>query len=67
MKWKTDAGGWSPYLSGALVGLLAITSVFLTTNLLGKSTYLGASHWIIIPVFWAGVIALFCWFEKKKL
>jgi hypothetical protein len=35
--------GWSPYLAGALVGLLGIVSVYLTTTLLGKSTYLGAS------------------------
>jgi len=36
-------GGWSPYLAGALVGLLAIASVYATTQLLGKSSYLGAS------------------------
>jgi len=42
---KTDQslGGWSPYLAGALVGLLAIASVLVTTLLLGKSNYLGAS------------------------
>lgn len=43
MKWKTSDGGWNPYLAGALVGLLALVSVYATTNLLGKSTYLGAS------------------------
>ena len=43
MKWKTEDGGWSPYLAGALVGLLAIASVFATTKILGKSSYLGAS------------------------
>ena len=43
MKWKTDDGGWNPYLAGALLGLLAIASVFATTELLGKSSYLGAS------------------------
>lgn len=43
MKWKTDDGGWNPYLAGALLGLLAIASVFATTQLLGKSSYLGAS------------------------
>ena len=36
-------GGWSPYLAGALVGLLAIVSVFATTQLMGKTNYLGAS------------------------
>lgn len=40
---NTDAKGWSPYLAGALVGVLAILSVYLTTTLLGKSMYLGAS------------------------
>ena len=43
MKWKTDDGGWSPYLAGALVGLLAIFSVYATTQWLGKTSYLGAS------------------------
>lgn len=43
MKWKTDDGGWSPYLAGALVGVLAIVSVVATTQLMGKSSYLGAS------------------------
>lgn len=35
--------GWSPYLAGALVGLLAILSAYATTAWLGKTTYLGAS------------------------
>lgn len=43
MMWKTSDGGWSPYLAGALVGLLAIASVYATTQLLGKTSYLGAS------------------------
>ncbi len=43
MKWKTDDGGWSPYIAGALLGLLAIASVMATTQLLGKTSYLGAS------------------------
>ncbi len=43
MEWKTKDGGWSPYLAGALLGLLAIASAVATTNLLGKTSYLGAS------------------------
>lgn len=43
MKWKTKDGGWSPYLAGALVGLLAVASVHATTQWLGKTSYLGAS------------------------
>jgi uncharacterized membrane protein YedE/YeeE len=38
-----EPSGWSPYLAGALLGLLAIISVYLTTTLMGKSNYLGAS------------------------
>ena len=43
MKLKTYDGGWNPYIAGALVGVLAVASVFATTKLLGKSSYLGAS------------------------
>ena len=43
MKRKTGDGGWSPYLAGTLVGLLAIASVYATTQWLGKTSYLGAS------------------------
>lgn len=43
MKLKTDDGGWSPYVAGALVGLLAIVSVYATTRWMGKTNYLGAS------------------------
>lgn len=40
---SSKSQGWSPYIAGALVGVLAIVSVWLTTTLLGKSMYLGAS------------------------
>ena len=43
MKWKTEDGGWSPYLAGALAGLLAIASAYATTLWMGKTSYLGAS------------------------
>ena len=43
MELKTADGGWSPYLAGALVGLLAIASVYATTKWMGKTNYLGAS------------------------
>ena len=43
MNWKTKDGGWSPYLAGALVGLLAIASVYATTLWSDKTHYLGAS------------------------
>ncbi len=40
---KRMDGGWSPYLAGALAGLLAIASAVATTKVLGKTNYLGAS------------------------
>jgi uncharacterized membrane protein YedE/YeeE len=40
---KNADGGWSPYLAGALAGLLAIASAVGTTKMLGKTSYLGAS------------------------
>jgi hypothetical protein len=43
MRRKTADSGWNPYLAGALVGLLAIASVYATTQLMGKTSYLGAS------------------------
>ena len=43
MKRKTGDGGWNPYLAGALLGFLAIASVYATTYFLGKTSYLGAS------------------------
>lgn len=43
MKWRTADGGWSPYLAGALVGLLAVASALATTQWLGKTSYIGAS------------------------
>lgn len=35
--------GWSPYLAGALAGVLAVLSVLVSTKMLGKPKYLGAS------------------------
>ncbi len=34
---------WRPYIAGALVGLLAVASVLVSTQMLGKAKYLGAS------------------------
>ena len=34
---------WRPYVAGALVGLLATASVFVSTKVLGNPQYLGAS------------------------
>lgn len=34
---------------------------------LGLPETLGVSPWLIIPPFWVVIVALFFWFEKKKL
>jgi uncharacterized protein len=34
---------------------------------IGMADVSGISAWFIIPVFWAGVIWVFVWFERKKL
>ena len=33
----------------------------------GLPEVFNVSPWLIVPLFWAGTIALFFWFEKKKL
>jgi uncharacterized membrane protein YedE/YeeE len=34
---------------------------------IGLPQAIGISPWVIVPLFSFGTIALFCWFEKKKL
>lgn len=34
---------------------------------IGLPEMLGVSRWFILPLFWAGTIALFAWFEKRRL
>lgn len=34
---------------------------------IGLAEVFGISPWFIIPVFWAGTIGLFVWFERKNL
>ena len=43
MKLKSNDGGWSPYIAGALVGVLAVISAYATTVWMGKTSFLGAS------------------------
>ena len=43
MSTSSDSKGWSPYLAGALVGLLAVLSAAATTKVMGKTNFLGAS------------------------
>jgi hypothetical protein len=34
---------------------------------IGVAEVLGISVWLMIPVFWAGIIGLFVWFERSKV
>jgi hypothetical protein len=34
---------------------------------IGVPETLGVSPWLLIPLFWAGILALFAWFEKQHL
>ena len=43
MSHRPEEGGWSPYVAGALVGLLVIASTFLTTTVMGKATHFDTS------------------------
>ncbi len=47
---KND-GGWSPYLAGALSGLVGVMSVWLTGNYLGASTSFVRTAGMIEQVF----------------
>jgi uncharacterized membrane protein YedE/YeeE len=62
---------------GMLVGAAVFAEIYpalkktiLTWGQFGKITLpqlLGINHWIIIPIFIVGALALFRWFEKKGL
>ncbi|MFK5926262.1 MAG: YeeE/YedE thiosulfate transporter family protein [Desulfuromusa sp.] len=43
MNFSLFASRWSPYIAGALVGVLAVLSVLVTTAVIEKPKYLGAS------------------------
>ena len=43
MKGILEKGVWSPYLAGALAGVLAVMSVLVSTKVLGNPKYIGTS------------------------
>ncbi|MBN2644056.1 MAG: YeeE/YedE family protein [Desulfuromonadaceae bacterium] len=64
---------WSPYIAGALVGVLAILSVVVTTSVLHKAQYLGASTTyvraagIVEQVVEPEHVAQNAYFQKEKV
>jgi len=65
----------------AIAGMIAGAAVYAEFFPLMKTTVLawkdygkidlmqitGMTKWILIPLFWVGCLALFAWFEKKRL
>ncbi|NLI81953.1 MAG: YeeE/YedE family protein [Deltaproteobacteria bacterium] len=65
----------------AVIGMLLGAAIYAELYPFFKSTVLawkdfgkvglpetiGLSPWVVVALFWAGVIALFFWFEKKRL
>ncbi len=64
---------WSPYVAGALVGLLALASVLITTVVLDKGQYLGASTTfvraagLLEQVVDADKVAINAYYQSKKV
>ncbi len=53
MNLSLTASRWSPYIAGVLVGLLAVASVLITTVVIDKAKYLGASTTFVRVVGYA--------------
>ena len=64
--------GWSPYLAGALSGLLVVVSTYATTQLLGKTNHLDASATyvraagLIEEKLWPAHVEKSAYFRKEK-
>ena len=64
--------GWSPYLAGALVGVLVICSTYATTKTMGKPAHLDASETCVKAAglmerqIWPGRVERSAYFQKQK-
>lgn len=73
MKISIFASRWNPYFAGALVGVLAVLSVVVTTLVIDKPKYLGASttfvraSGLVEQVFASEHVAANDYFTKTKL
>lgn len=47
--------------------LLSTVLVWKDFGKVGLPEALNVSHWLVVPLFWVGTIALFFWFENKNL
>ena len=64
MKAKSD-GGWSPYVAGALSGVVLILSVWITGKFFGASTTFVRSAGMIEKLFSAERVAALEYFAKE--
>jgi hypothetical protein len=64
MKVKSD-GGWSPYVAGALSGVVLILSVWITGKFFGASTTFVRSAGMIEKLFSAERVAALEYFVKE--
>lgn len=62
---KEEPKGWSPYLAGALAGLLIIFSVWFTGKYIGASTTFVRTSGLIEKVFTADRVAQMEYFKKE--
>ncbi|MGQ9797653.1 YeeE/YedE thiosulfate transporter family protein [Desulfosoma sp.] len=61
---QQDQGAWSPYLAGALSGLVGVFSVWLTGNFFGTSTSFVRTAGMIEQVFAPERVAQLSYFTK---
>lgn len=65
--------GWSPYLAGALAGVLAIGSTYATAKTMGKPAHLDASGTFVQAAglierqIWPGRVERSAYFQKQKI
>jgi uncharacterized protein len=62
---REETKGWSPYLAGALTGLLIIFSVWFTGKYIGASTTFVRASGLIEKVFDADRVAQIEYFRKE--
>lgn len=64
MKKRTD-GGWSPYLAGALSGLVSVLSVWIAGKYFGASTTFVRTAGMIEKLFTPGRVEVMDYFRKE--
>jgi len=63
---ETDRGAWSPYVAGALSGLLAVASVLVAGKYLGASTSFVRGAGMLEQLFSPEAVATLSYYVKEK-